>query len=312
MMGVLVPANIFVYATSDTNYVAKVSSTMNIEKMEKLTDTSKNINSDINSNVVTDIAEVLGMRVGDSNTYSLVFGEELADFGIVYKYKEDENVTENFDELTELTTAELSKYSVVEVKDQKIEEEKVRKAVEQERKKREKEERKRKKAEEKARKEAEEAARLEAEAKANQFSITHVDQSGVLLEISEPDPNYTGAVITLSPEDRDLLERLVMGEAGGEGMNGAALVAQAIRDTMVYKGFSSVEDIRVQLAYQGHIDTAPNQNVKDAVAYIFDKGGCAVKHQVFYFYAPARVSSAFHETQRFVIEYGGHKFFSNW
>ena len=31
------------------------------------------------------------------------------------------------------------------------------------------------------------------------------------------DENYTGVRIELSPEHRDLAERIVMGEAGGEG-----------------------------------------------------------------------------------------------
>lgn len=139
-----------------------------------------------------------------------------------------------------------------------------------------------------------------------------VDQSSALLKIDEPDINYNGAIVQLTEKDRDLLERLVMGEAGGEGKEGAALVAQAIRDTMVYKGYNSIEDIRQKLKYSGSIDKEPNQNVKDAVAFIFDEGGMAVKHKIFYFYAPKLVESKFHEQQKFIIEHGGHRFFSEW
>lgn len=139
-----------------------------------------------------------------------------------------------------------------------------------------------------------------------------VDQSSALLKIEEPDDNYNGAIVQLTEEDRNLLERLVTGEAGGEGKEGAALVAQAIRDTMVYKGYNSIEDIRQKLKYSGSINKEPNQDVKDAVAFIFDEGGMAVKHKIFYFYAPKLVESEFHEQQKFIIEHGGHRFFSEW
>lgn len=136
--------------------------------------------------------------------------------------------------------------------------------------------------------------------------------NGGLLEIANPDPNYKGTAINISGEERDLLERLVMGEAGGQGFEGAALVAQCIRDVMVTDGISSVEQVRQQLRYSGGINKEPNDDVKKAVSHIFDNGGYAVKHRIIYFYAPRWMksgTSSFHESQVFVIEYGGHKVF---
>lgn len=153
---------------------------------------------------------------------------------------------------------------------------------------------------------------LEEEVQPEESQIVMVDQSSALLEIAEPDESYTGAIVTLTDEDRYILERLVMGESGGEGFEGAALVAQCIRDTMVYDGIGSVEEVRNAYKYSGKLIYEPNQNVLDAVRYIFDEGGVAVKHRVQFFYAPKLCNGTWHETQHFIIEHGGHKFFAKW
>ena len=131
-----------------------------------------------------------------------------------------------------------------------------------------------------------------------------------MLKIDNPQEEYSGSIVSLSTDDRYILEHLVMGEAGNQGYEGAALVAQCIRDTMVYDGISSVEQVRTQYKYSGSLNIEPNQDVLNAVKFIFDDGGIAVKHRVQYFYAPRICSGDWHETQDFVIEHGGHKFLS--
>ena len=54
----------------------------------------------------------------------------------------------------------------------------------------------------------------------------------------------------------------------------------------------------------------PTQSVKDAVAAVFDRGETVVDEPVLYFYNPAIVESEWHESQSFVIEVGGHRFFA--
>lgn len=135
-------------------------------------------------------------------------------------------------------------------------------------------------------------------------------QGDALLNTSSPDEKYEGRKVSVTDADRDILERLVMGEAGNQGFIGAALVAQAIRDTIVYKGYSSVESVRRGCGYSGSLSRTPNQDVLDAVKYIFDEGGYAVKHKVFYFYAHRSIRSSFHESRPFVVEYKGHRFFA--
>lgn len=170
-------------------------------------------------------------------------------------------------------------------------------------------------AQEELQREAEEAeiARARAELAKRTYSTTRTQ--GGLLDIQNPDPSYTGTAIRVTGADRDILERLVMGEAGNQGFEGAALVAQCIRDMYLAGGFSSVDAVRRNCGYSGSLKRTPNQDVLDAVSFIFDEGGYAVKHRIFYFYSPANMSngySKFHESQNNIINYKDHKFFDRW
>lgn len=128
----------------------------------------------------------------------------------------------------------------------------------------------------------------------------------VLLDIANPDYSYSPSYVSLSSYDRAKLERLVMGEAGTMGYAGCALVAQSIRDAMNRSRTSSIDRIISEYQYFGSTDIAPNQDVLDAVSYIFDQNGSAVQHRVLCFYIGR---SDWHETQPFVIELGGVRFF---
>ena len=136
--------------------------------------------------------------------------------------------------------------------------------------------------------------------------------SKYLLDIANPDESYVGYSITLTDYDRDILERLVMGEAGGEGFIGCCLVAQAIRDTMIADGYKSVDSLRKSMGYYGSLYNTPNQDALNAVKFIFDEGGAAVQHSIIYFYAPAICVSGFHESQEFVVAHNSHRFFDRW
>lgn len=134
----------------------------------------------------------------------------------------------------------------------------------------------------------------------------------IALSSNAEDPEYTYEPIKITGVNRANLERLVMGEAGDEGFIGAALVAQAIRDTMVFEDEYNVLNIKKQYAYSAPLTKQPNEDTIKAVEYIFDEGQCAVKHRVMYFYAPRWVKnnySDFHESQKFIVEHGGHRFF---
>ena len=134
-----------------------------------------------------------------------------------------------------------------------------------------------------------------------------VSYSGeTLLDIANPDYSYSPSYVSLSSYDRAKLERLVMGEAGTMGFTGCALVAQSIRDSMNRSNTNSIDQIISEYQYFGDTNIEPNADVLAAVSFIFDQNGAAVQHRVLCFYIG---SSAWHETQNFIVEIGGVRFF---
>lgn len=133
--------------------------------------------------------------------------------------------------------------------------------------------------------------------------------SGYLLDIANPDPNYTSYAIHLSDADRDLAERIIMGEAGDMGYTGMAIVAQCLRDAFVMGGHSDIATVISKYGYYGSTSIKPSQTCKDVVDYIFEQGGAAVQHRTIAFYSTAYCSSSWHESQEFVCQYGSVRFF---
>lgn len=292
---------------------------------------ARQLNTD--SLVSADIANVLGMEYNEEDNKSLILGDELAGYDIVIlSNKSKDELEETYSGLSNLGEAKLSDYTVVDLTssiDTDIDTDDAQELITKE--------------DLKSYSEPNASSTVVNEYQRNtKISVTSVERDGfllldngafdewiskdllctqaeykkslqgkALLDIDNPDSNYTGTPVSLTSADRDLLERLVMGEAGAEGYEGAALVAQCIRDTMVYKGYSSVASVREGCKYSGSTSKEPNQDVKRAVSFIFDDGGYAVKHKIFYFYAYKWCSSSWHETQPFIIQHGGHRFFAS-
>jgi spore germination cell wall hydrolase CwlJ-like protein/DNA-directed RNA polymerase subunit RPC12/RpoP len=111
----------------------------------------------------------------------------------------------------------------------------------------------------------------------------------------------------LTDEERFLVERVVMAEAGGEPYDGQLLVAQCILNACLKDGIRPDEAVEV---YQYSANRPkPTDSVKKAVAAVFDQGETVTEEPILYFYAPAWCTSKWHESQIFVLEYGGHRFF---
>lgn len=136
--------------------------------------------------------------------------------------------------------------------------------------------------------------------------------AGYLVAIDNPDPTYESGQVTLSDGDRDLLERLCMGEFGSGGFVGAALIAQAVKDAMCFDGYTSVQSIIDGCRYTGRTDIGTNEACKQAVRYIFDENHDAVQHRIMYMYNPYIVQSAFHESQNYILTYQDVRFFDRW
>lgn len=123
------------------------------------------------------------------------------------------------------------------------------------------------------------------------------------VEPTEPAVRYP-----LTDAERDIVERVVMAEAGGESFEGQMLVAQCILNAAEKRGVDPSEAVVLYSYTKSRPD--PTQRVKDAVAAVFDRGETVVDEPILYFYNPALVTSDFHESQIFVIEEGGHRFFA--
>ncbi len=136
--------------------------------------------------------------------------------------------------------------------------------------------------------------------------------AGYLVAIDNPDTTYKCGQVTLSDYDRDLLERLCMGEFGSGGFVGAALIAQAVKNAMCFDGYTSVQSIIDGCHYTGRTDVGTNEACKQAVRYIFDENHDAVQHRIMYMYNPLLVQSAFHESQNYILTYEDVRFFDRW
>lgn len=136
--------------------------------------------------------------------------------------------------------------------------------------------------------------------------------AGYLVAIDNPDTTYQCGQVTLSDYDRDLLERLCMGEFGSGGFIGAALIAQAVKNAICFDGYTSVQAVIDSCHYTGRTDMGTNEECKRAVRYIFDENHDAVQHRIMYMYNPLLVQSAFHESQNYIMTYQDVRFFDRW
>lgn len=128
------------------------------------------------------------------------------------------------------------------------------------------------------------------------------------LAVETAEPTEPAVRYPLTDAERDVVERVVMAEAGGESFEGQMLVAQCILNAAEKRGVDPSEAVVLYSYTKSRPD--PTQRVKDAVAAVFDRGETVVDEPILYFYNPALVTSDFHESQIFVIEEGGHRFFA--
>lgn len=119
-----------------------------------------------------------------------------------------------------------------------------------------------------------------------------------------------GAITKLTQEERTVVECIVMGEAGNESYEGKMLVAQCIKNACEKDNLrpSEVADI---YQYAGW-NEKPSAETKAAVKAVFDYGESLTDEKILYFYAPEFCSGEWHETQKYVITEGGHKFFAEY
>lgn len=140
--------------------------------------------------------------------------------------------------------------------------------------------------------------------------ITNAMPDVYYVEPTEPETvlQSTASVrYALTAAERNEIERVVMAEAGAEPYIGQMAVAQCILNACEQEDKRPLEIVR------GFGYTAarpePSDEVKKAVAKVFDDGETATDREILYFYAPALCQSLWHESQTYVCTIGGHRFF---
>lgn len=128
-----------------------------------------------------------------------------------------------------------------------------------------------------------------------------------LLEEIKAYISATTSGYSLSKAERDLVERAVMAEAGGECFEGQMMIAQCILDGSLNQGIDVATFIK-----NSQIVTStkePYESCKRAVSAVFDEGQRVTEEMADIWYAPALVYSEWHESQIYITTIGAHKFF---
>lgn len=130
------------------------------------------------------------------------------------------------------------------------------------------------------------------------------------------DPNYCSisfreyAGRDLTSQERTELERIITGEFGSS-YEGSLLIAQCLRDALVYGYCDNVMSLRSKMGYDGYSYDI-SDNAKDAVRKIFDNGEMAVQHRILVMYATNICESPWHEEQNFIVSCDKVRFFDYW
>ncbi len=121
------------------------------------------------------------------------------------------------------------------------------------------------------------------------------------------DPFYYVDSYELTPEERDLVERIVMHESGWcPDYRLLILTAQCIRN------WCEINGVRPTQTYSqcGYVAmNYANPRSRKAVSDVFDCGIKCVNEDIFCFYNRNLVSSPMHESQRLAIDIDGNRFF---
>ena len=111
----------------------------------------------------------------------------------------------------------------------------------------------------------------------------------------------------LTETERDLIERVVMAEAGGECVTGQKAVAKCILNACLITG-KRPDRVIDEFQYTAN-RSDPSEDVIAAVSAVFDCGESVIDDDVLFFYNPDYETSPWHEAQEYVCTIGNHRFF---
>lgn len=123
-----------------------------------------------------------------------------------------------------------------------------------------------------------------------------------------PSEPHRGIPEGIDPEDRDLVERIVMAEAGVEPYPGIIAVAQVILDQSREWGISIRETCTVPGRFTEPYAGDVSDRVRTAVHEVFDLGVRVTDEPITHFHNPT-VDPYWAHTLTFVTQIGGHLFY---
>lgn len=126
---------------------------------------------------------------------------------------------------------------------------------------------------------------------------------------------YDAEPWALTDKERHVVCAMVAGEAGNQSYYGKWLVATCIRNAC-FRSQIQPHQVRIEYQYSGwneHFEYQyPNVwlEVEEIVNRVFEYGDLAVDDEILWFYNPEKSKGKFHNTQRFVVEEGNHRFYA--
>ena len=117
----------------------------------------------------------------------------------------------------------------------------------------------------------------------------------------------TADAMELTPEERETVASAVYAEAGGEDETAMQMIAQCILNGCEQEEMRPAELLE---AYQYTTwRPEPSETAFAAVDAVFVEGERPIDGMPLYFYAGDRIDSPWHESQAFLTEYRGIRFF---
>ena len=123
-----------------------------------------------------------------------------------------------------------------------------------------------------------------------------------------PSATYTAKKYdgNISEDEYEFICTIVMAEAGAEPYEGIIAVTQCYLNAMKKE---NADAYTIHNMYGYAKGKTPDRNVKTIVYEVLYNGLSVTDEPILYFYAPSLTYSAWHESQTFVMEIGGHRFF---
>jgi hypothetical protein len=140
-------------------------------------------------------------------------------------------------------------------------------------------------------------------------TLNKLNEISVVVDPEAPDPAPAEPTVTyqLTPEERDLVERVTAAESRGEDLQGQMAVAQTILDRAELWNMTPTEVVQAPGQYAGPYPGEISDSIHLAVANVFDGGIRVFQEPITHFYSGAEPSWTDGKVNRGSV--GSHRFY---